>query len=80
MLDILNTYFPVRYTVMVLSALGLLLSLVSFVLTGERWLEMLLFASLVGVGVYDLVQTRRSILRNYPIIGHIRYMLEYVRP
>jgi glutamate synthase domain-containing protein 2 len=80
MLDILNTYFPVRYTAMVLSALGLLLSLVSFTLTGESWLEMLLFASLVGVGVYDLVQTRRSILRNYPIIGHIRYMLEFVRP
>jgi glutamate synthase domain-containing protein 2 len=80
MLDILNTYFPVRYTVMVLSALGLLFSLVSFALTGESWLEILLFASLVGVGVYDLVQTRRSILRNYPIIGHIRYMLEFVRP
>src|SRR6188768_3617907 len=80
MLDILNTYFPVRYTVMVLSALGLLLSLVSFVLTGESWLELRLFAGLVGVGVYDLVQTRRSILRNYPIIGHLRYMLEFVRP
>jgi glutamate synthase domain-containing protein 2 len=80
MLDILNTYFPVRYTVMVLSALGLLFSLASFVLTGHSGLEMLLFASLVGVGVYDMVQTRRSILRNYPIIGHMRFMLEFVRP
>ena len=80
MLDILNTYFPVRYTVMVLSALGLLLSLASFALTGESWPELLLFASLVGVGIYDLVQTRRSILRNYPIIGHMRFMLEFVRP
>jgi glutamate synthase domain-containing protein 2 len=80
MLDILNTYFPVRYTVMVLSALGLLLSLASFALTGQSWLEVLLFASLVGVGVYDMVQTRRSILRNYPIIGHMRFMLEFVRP
>jgi glutamate synthase domain-containing protein 2 len=35
---------------------------------------------LVGVGVYDLRQSRRSILRNYPIIGHIRFMLEFVRP
>jgi glutamate synthase domain-containing protein 2 len=80
MLDILNTYFPVRYTVMVLSALGLLLSLASFALTGQSWLEILLFASLVGVGVYDMVQTKRSILRNYPIIGHMRFMLEFVRP
>jgi hypothetical protein len=29
-----------------------------------------------GVGVYDLRQTKRSVLRNYPIIGHIRFMLE----
>jgi hypothetical protein len=36
MLDILNTYFPVRYTVMVLSALGLLLSLAGFALTGAH--------------------------------------------
>jgi glutamate synthase domain-containing protein 2 len=80
MLDILNTYFPVRYTAMTLSALGLLLSLASLALTGQSWLVVLLFASLVGVGVYDMVQTRRSILRNYPIIGHIRFMLEFVRP
>jgi glutamate synthase domain-containing protein 2 len=26
------------------------------------------------------MQTRRSILRNYPIIGHLRFMLEFVRP
>ena len=28
----------------------------------------------------DLAQTRRSILRNYPVIGHLRFMLEFVRP
>ena len=40
----------------------------------------MLFAGLLWLGVYDLRQTKRSVLRNYPIIGHIRYMLEYVRP
>jgi glutamate synthase domain-containing protein 2 len=80
MLDILNTYFPVRYTAMVLSVLGLLFSMASFALTGNLWIEVLLFGGLVGIGVYDLLQSRRSILRNYPIIGHIRFMLEFVRP
>ena len=28
-----------------------------------------------GVGVYDLRQDKRSVLRNYPVIGHIRFML-----
>ncbi|BCI90769.1 hypothetical protein NIIDMKKI_59750 [Mycobacterium kansasii] len=29
---------------------------------------------------WDLVQRRHTILRNYPIIGHLRYLLEAVGP
>ncbi|MEG9227199.1 FMN-binding glutamate synthase family protein [Aeromicrobium sp. Sec7.5] len=32
------------------------------------------------VGVHDLVQTRHSITRNYPIVGHLRFLLEHIRP
>lgn len=32
------------------------------------------------IGWYDLLQTRRSILRDYPVIGHLRYMLRAVSP
>ena len=35
--------------------------------------------SLTGVAVYDLVQTHHAVLRNFPIIGHLRYILEVVR-
>ena len=35
---------------------------------------------LSALGFYDLVQTRHAILRNYPILGHIRFLLELVRP
>ncbi|MFK8015633.1 MAG: FMN-binding glutamate synthase family protein [Gammaproteobacteria bacterium] len=31
------------------------------------------------IGIYDLTQTRHTILRNYPIIGHMRYLLEDAR-
>jgi glutamate synthase domain-containing protein 2 len=37
-------------------------------------------AALVLVGVRDLSQTRQSIRRNYPIIGHLRFFLEFIRP
>ena len=37
-------------------------------------------AVLMMVGVRDLLQTHHSILRNYPIIGHIRWMVEMIRP
>ena len=43
-------------------------------------LPMGVFALLVGVGIRDLLQTRHSILRNYPIIGHVRWMIEAVGP
>jgi glutamate synthase domain-containing protein 2 len=35
---------------------------------------------LVGVGIYDQFQTKHAVLRNYPVIGHGRYMLEAIRP
>lgn len=33
-----------------------------------------------ALGVHDLVQTRHSILRNYPMAGHLRFLLEHIRP
>ncbi|MFY8146523.1 MAG: FMN-binding glutamate synthase family protein, partial [Rhodobacter sp.] len=35
---------------------------------------------LAVLGVRDLIQTRHAILRNYPIAGHLRFLLERVRP
>ena len=35
---------------------------------------------LITLGLYDMVQRKRAILRLYPIIGHLRYVFEFVRP
>jgi glutamate synthase domain-containing protein 2 len=35
---------------------------------------------LVGVALHDRFQTRRAILRNFPLIGHLRYILETFGP
>jgi glutamate synthase domain-containing protein 2 len=35
---------------------------------------------LVGIGIYDQFQTKHAVLRNFPVIGHGRYMLEAIRP
>lgn len=32
------------------------------------------------VGIYDLLQIRHSVLRNYPLLGHLRFALEALRP
>ena len=80
MLHTLNNFFPIRYTAFFLCVLGLLLSLFTVLVFGVGAGSMLIFLILVGTGVYDLRQTKRSILRNYPVIGHLRFMLEFIRP
>ncbi|MFE8071762.1 FMN-binding glutamate synthase family protein [Marinobacteraceae bacterium S3BR75-40.1] len=42
------------------------------------WLWAVL-AALIVLGAYDL-RSRHNVLRNYPIIGHLRYLLEFIRP
>ncbi|HUN77671.1 MAG TPA: FMN-binding glutamate synthase family protein [Solirubrobacteraceae bacterium] len=37
-------------------------------------------AGLAGVVGYDLLQRRRAILRNFPVVGHFRYLLEAFGP
>ncbi|MFJ1651733.1 FMN-binding glutamate synthase family protein [Streptomyces sp. NPDC088337] len=44
------------------------------------WLVAVLCAGIAGLGTYDLLQKRHSVLRNYPVLGHIRFMLESIRP
>ena len=35
---------------------------------------------LVLIGIHDLVQTKHAVLRNYPVIGHVRWLMEMIRP
>ena len=79
-IQVLDARLPVRYSFMALCALGVLLSWLSLVLFDVGWLALLICAALVGVGVHDLRQTRHAILRNYPVIGHLRFLFEFIRP
>src|SRR4030095_718276 len=44
------------------------------------WIGIGLGAVLVAVAIHDLTQRKRAVLRNFPIIGHLRYLLERVGP
>jgi len=37
-------------------------------------------AALGGVAAYDLIQRRHAILRNFPLVGHLRFLLESFGP
>ena len=36
--------------------------------------------ALAALGTWDLVQPRHTILRLYPILGHVRFLMELIRP
>lgn len=73
--------FPVRYTVLALCMASVVLGLIAaLVWGGWWWLLPVVAAALTVVGFLDLRQTRHAILRNYPVIGHMRFLLEFIRP
>ena len=46
---------------------------------GALWLSPALL-TLMGLGVYDLLQTQHTIRRNFPVAGRLRYLFESIRP
>ncbi len=44
------------------------------------WLLEIVFVPLVILGIYDYFQPRHSILRNYPLAGRMRFLLEGMGP
>ena len=44
------------------------------------WWSLFVILPLIGRGVADMLQTKQAIKRNFPLIGHARYLLEKVRP
>ncbi len=43
------------------------------------WWSMALFGPLIVIGLRDALQSRHTVLRNFPLVGHGRYLLESVR-
>lgn len=46
----------------------------------QWWWGAAAFGALVGLGTYDLLQRRSTLLRTYPILAHFRYGLESIGP
>lgn len=56
----------------------------SFVLAFTPWSFLLwgwcLLGPIVAIGIYDYFQVKHSILRNFPALGRMRYLMEFIRP
>ncbi|SER54414.1 FMN-binding glutamate synthase family protein [Halopseudomonas bauzanensis] len=69
-----------RYTFFALCVLLTLLSLPFLSTIGWLWPLTLVAAALSLLGIFDLLQHRHAVRRNYPILGNIRYLVESIRP
>jgi len=76
----IDRFFPVRYIAWTLSIVAALWLSFRWSQTGAGAILALTAIVLALIGLRDQLQRTKSVLRNYPLIGHIRYLLEYVRP
>lgn len=69
-----------RYSAFVASVLALGLTAIAAAAWGWPWSYIVVPFLLSALGVHDMLQRRHAVLRNYPIVGHFRYLIETVRP
>jgi glutamate synthase domain-containing protein 2 len=78
--------FSHRFITLTLSILATVtLAILIAAIPHSRWdiplgVALAICAALSLLGLRDLVQTSHSVLRNYPIAAHIRFLLEDIRP
>jgi glutamate synthase domain-containing protein 2 len=78
---LLTLPFTRRYALYALALLATLVFLVLTVAVTADFAPALIVALALSVlGTYDLFQVRHSILRSYPIVAHLRFLLEDMRP
>ncbi len=79
-MTLLRLVFSRRYIIFALAVIATASLLVLSMISDLYLPFFALAAALTALGVYDLFQTHHSILRNYPIAAHMRFMLEEIRP
>jgi len=63
--------------------LSIVLPLATLVLAAfwpNAWWLFAIILPLMGLGLYDMVQRKHTILRLYPVVGHFRFVFESIRP
>ncbi|MGR3661619.1 MAG: FMN-binding glutamate synthase family protein, partial [Paracoccaceae bacterium] len=69
-----------RFSILVVMAALAVFSAFGMIYSFWLIIPLLIFAALAVLGVYDIFQPSHAILRNYPILGHMRFLFEGIRP
>ena len=76
----MSPILPIRLSTFVICIAGTLISIFGLLVNAAAWYPLAIFGFLTLVGIHDRLQTRHAVLRNYPILGHMRFLLEFIRP
>ena len=76
----MSPILPIRLSTFVICITGTLISIFGLLVNAAAWYPLAIFGFLTLVGIHDRLQTRHAVLRNYPILGHMRFLLEFIRP
>ena len=79
----LDRHFPIRYLTLLAATLALAGGALGWAFyRPSPWLAVAAALGAAGLvtGIGDLRQTRHALLRNYPVIGHLRFLFEWIRP
>ena len=79
-LERLNRHFPLRYLAWLACAVAFALLSLAWLAQAAHGLWAFAGLALTLLGLRDVRQTRHAVLRNYPVIGHLRFLLEFIRP
>ncbi len=79
LLHFIDRFFPVRYIVWTASGVGFLLFTFAWVVMNVGATGAVVCGLLTLLGLRDSRQRRHSVLRNYPVIGHLRFLAEFIR-
>ena len=81
---LLRVIFAPRHSALLLSIVFFVWTLVAMAYhhdkAGILAFPLVVFGGLTTVGLGDLLQKRHSVLRNYPILAHLRFIIEEIRP
>lgn len=70
-----------RYTAFILTLVAAAATTILVFTDSYWWLWAAVPLVLLSLlGVYDLIQTRHAIRRNYPVLGNLRFLFEFIRP
>jgi len=75
-----RSLLPIRLSTFAICICGTFISGLALFMGKADWPALLFFGFLTSVGIHDYLQTKHAILRNYPILGHMRFLMEFIRP